>query len=90
MTVKKEQDLRTLWFEDYRSHLSSAATGASPEQITEALNAGFPVLQKFWAFKRTETFIARAQAVFGTEMREVSERVATENLPNRSCDPKDR
>jgi hypothetical protein len=90
MTVKKEQDLRTLWFEDYRFHLATATPDASPAQITEALNAGFPVLQKFWAFKRTETFIARAQAVFGTEMREVSERVARENLPTRDCGPKGR
>ncbi len=90
MTVRKEQDLRTLWFDDYRSHLATATPLASPAQITEALNAGFPVLQKFWAFKRTETFIARAQAVFGTEMREVGERVAKENLPPLDCDPKGR
>ena len=86
--VKTEQELRTLWFGDYRSHLAAAGPSRSAAQITEALNAGWPVLQNFWAFKRTEIFIARAQTIFGTEMRKINERVTMENLPPRDCDPK--
>jgi hypothetical protein len=88
--VTKDQDLRTLWFEDYRSHLATATPSASPAQITDALNAGWPILQQFWAFKRTEIFIDRALMTFGTEMRLLNERVTTENLPPRECDPKGR
>jgi len=88
--VKKEADLRTLWFEDYRSYLLTTTPSPSPAQVTEALNAGWPILQKFWAFKRTEIFVDRAQAIFGTEMREVTERVTRENLPPRDCEPKRR
>lgn len=88
IVVKKELDLRGLWFEDYRAHLAAEAPSASPAQITEALNVGWPTLQKFWAFKRTEIFITRAQAIFGTELREVNERVTKGNLPPRGCEPK--
>lgn len=87
IAVKKELDLRTLWFEDYRSHLAATAPTPPPAQITEALNAGWPILQKFWAFKRTEIFVDRAQTFFGTEMREVNERVTREHLPPRDCEP---
>lgn len=90
IAVKKEGDLRTLWFEDYRSYLATATPSPSPAQVTEALNTGWPVLQKFWAFKRTEIFIDRAQTTFGTAMREVNERVTTDNLPPRDCEPKGR
>ncbi len=90
IAVTKDQDLRTLWFEDYRSHLATAIPSASPAQVTDALNAGWPILQKFWAFKRTEIFIDRALMTFGTEMRLVNERVTTENLPPRECDSKGR
>lgn len=88
--VTKELDLRSLWFEDYRGHLTAATSSATEAQITEALNAGWPIVQKFWAFKRTEIFIFRAQATFGTEMREVNERAAQGNLPLRDCEPKGR
>ena len=88
--VRKEQDLRALWFEDCRAHLAALTPGPSPGEITEALNAGWPTLQKFWAFKRTEIFVDRAQTAFGREMREVNERVTRENLPPRGCEPKDR
>jgi hypothetical protein len=88
--VRREQDLRALWFEDYRAHLATLTPGPSPAQITEALNAGWPILQKFWAFKRTGIFIDRAQATFGTEMREVNERATRENLPPRDCEAKGR
>ncbi len=88
--VKKELDLRTLWFEDYRAYLSAATPSPSPAQVTEALNTGWPILQKLWAFKRTEIFVDRAQTVFGTEMREVNDRVTRENLPPRDCEPKGR
>ncbi len=88
--VTTEQELRTLWFGDYRSHLAAEGPSRSAAQITEALNAGWPVLQNFWAFKRTEIFIARAQTIFGTEMRRINERVTMENLPPRDCDPKGR
>lgn len=88
--VRKELDLRALWFEDYRGHLTASTPGATEAQITEALNAGWPIVQKFWAFKRTEIFIFRAQATFGTEMREVNERAARGNLPLRDCEPKGR
>jgi len=87
IAVKKELDLRALWFEDYRSHLAASAPTTAPAQITEALNAGWPILQKFWAFKRTEIFVDRAQTFFGTEMREVNERVTREHLPPRDCEP---
>jgi hypothetical protein len=90
IVVKRDQDLRALWFEDYRSHLAAEAPGRSAPQITDALNAGWPILQKFWAFKRTEVFIDRAQTTFGTEMRQISERVTKENLPSRGCDGKGR
>jgi hypothetical protein len=90
IVVKRELDLRALWFEDYRSYLATAAPGRSAAQITDALNAGWPVLQKFWAFKRTEIFVDRAQTIFGTEMREVDARVAKESLPPRDCEPKGR
>jgi hypothetical protein len=86
--IRKEQDLRTLWFEDYRSHLAGLSPAPSPAQITEALNAGWPVLQKLWAFKRTEIFIERAQTVFGTEMRQVNDRFNRGNLPVFGCDAK--
>ncbi len=88
--VRKELDMRALWFEDYRGHLTAATPSATEAQITEALNAGWPIAQKFWAFKRTEIFILRAQATFGTEMREVNERVTQGNLPLRDCEPKGR
>lgn len=88
IVVKKELDLRALWFEDYRAHLVAETPGAAPAQVTEALNAGWPALQKFWAFKRTEIFITRAQATFGTELREVNERVTSGNLPLRTCESK--
>lgn len=88
IVVKKELDLRALWFEDYRVHLAAENPGTSPAQITEALNAGWPTLQKFWAFKRTEIFITRAQAIFGAELREVNERVTQGNLPLRGCESK--
>jgi len=90
IVVKKEQDLRALWFEDYRSHLAATTPTPAPAQVTEALNAGWPVVQKFWAFKRTEIFVDRAQTFFGTEMREVNDRVTRENLPPRDCEPKGR
>ena len=90
IVVKSEQELRTFWFGDYRSHLATATPSRSAAQITEALNAGWPVLQNFWAFKRTEIFIARAQTIFGTEMRRINERLTTENLPPRDCAPKGR
>jgi hypothetical protein len=90
LVVKREPELRALWFEDYRSHLATAAPGRSAAQITDALNAGWPTLQKFWAFKRTEIFIDRAQTAFGKEMREVNERVTKESLPPRDCEPKGR
>jgi hypothetical protein len=89
IAVKREMDLRALWFEDYRAYLAAAAPAPPDAQITEALNAGFPVVQKFWAFKRTEIFVDRGQTFFGTEMREVNERVTKENLPPRGCDAKD-
>lgn len=88
IVVKRELDLRSLWFEDYRAHLASATPAPSPAQVTEALNAGWPVIQRFWAFKRTEIFVDRAQTIFGTEMREVNERVTRENLPARGCEPR--
>lgn len=87
IVVKREMDLRALWFDDYRAHLAAESPGAAPAQVTEALNAGWPTLQKFWAFKRTEIFITRAQAIFGAELREVSERVTRGNLPLRGCEP---
>ncbi len=90
ITVKKEQELRALWFEDYRAYLATASPSASPAQVTEALNAGWPILQKHWAFKRTGIFIDRAQSIFGTEMRQVHERVKTENLPPRDCESRGR
>ena len=90
IVVKRELDLRALWFEDYRAHLTASAPLATEAQISEALNAGWPITQKFWAFKRTEIFILRAQAAFGTEMREVNERVVQGNLPARDCEPKGR
>lgn len=90
IVVKKESDLRALWFEDYRSHLATTTPTPAPAPITEALNAGWPVIQKFWAFKRTEIFIDRAQTTFGTEMREVNERATRENLPTRDCEPRGR
>jgi hypothetical protein len=90
LAVKKDQDLRTLWFTDYRAYLAAMTDAPPPAQVTDALNTGWPVLQKFWAFKRTEIFIDRAQAVFGTEMREVNERVTRENLPRRDCETKGR
>jgi hypothetical protein len=86
IAVKREQDLRTLWFDDYRVHLANAEPGRTPSQIAEALNAGWPILQKFWAFKRTEIFVDRAQTAFGVEMRQVNERVTMERLPARDCD----
>ena len=88
--VKKELELRALWFEDYRSYLAALTPAPPPSQVTEALNAGWPILQRFWAFKRTEIFIDRAQTIFGTEMREVNERVTKESLPARDCQPKGR
>lgn len=88
IVVKREMDLRALWFEDYRAHLAAESPGAPPAQVTEALNAGWPTLQKFWAFKRTEIFITRAQAIFGAELREVNERVTKGNLPPRGCEAK--
>ena len=88
IAVKKELDLRALWFEDYRAYLLAATPAPPPAQVTEALNAGWPILQRFWAFKRTEIFVERAQTIFGTEMREVNERVTHENLPPRDCPPK--
>ena len=90
IVVKTEMDLRSLWFEDYRSHLADLAPAPPAAQITEALNLGWPVLQKFWAFKRTEIFVDRAQTIFGAEMREVNERVTQEHLPPRGCEPKGR
>ena len=90
IVVKKEQDLRALWFEDYRSYLATTTPSPPPALITDALNAGWPVVQKFWAFKRTEIFVDRAQTFFGTEMREVNERVTRDNLPARDCEPKGR
>ncbi|MBX7186817.1 MAG: hypothetical protein K1Y01_16870 [Vicinamibacteria bacterium] len=90
IAVKREADLRALWFEDYRAYLATTAPAPSPAQITEALNAGWPILQKFWAFKRTEIFVDRAQTAFGTQMREVYDRVTREGLPTRDCEPKAR
>jgi hypothetical protein len=87
LAVRKEADLRTLWFEDYRAHLATEFSNLSPAEITEALNAGWPILQRFWAFKRTEMFVVRAQATFGTAMREIQARVAKENLKTRPCSP---
>jgi hypothetical protein len=89
IVVKRELDLRALWFEDYRAYLAAGTPAPPAAQITEALNAGWPVVQRFWAFKRTEIFVDRAQTIFGTEMREVNERVTKENLPPRGCEPKD-
>ena len=89
IVVKRELDLRSLWFEDYRAYLAAGTPAPPATEITEALNAGWPVVQRFWAFKRTEIFIDRAQTIFGTEMREVNERVAKENLPPRGCEPKE-
>jgi hypothetical protein len=86
IAVRREQDLRALWFDDYRAYLSSAEPSRTAGQITEALNAGWPILQKFWAFKRTEIFVDRAQTAFGVEMRQVNERVTTERLPASDCD----
>lgn len=85
--VKTEPDLRALWFNDYRAYLSSSAPGRTPEKIDEALNAGWPVIQKFWALKRTSIFVDRALMAFGTEMRLVNERVTKENLPTGDCEP---
>jgi hypothetical protein len=88
IVIKKEQDLRALWFEDYHSHLSALSPAPPPAQITDALNAGWPVLQKLWAFKRTEIFIERAQSIFGTEMRQINERFNRGGLPVVGCDTK--
>lgn len=79
LAIKTDQDLRDLWFEDYRTHLAAAEFAPSQERINEALNAGWPTLQKFWAFKRTGIFIDRALMTFGNEMREVYERVTSGN-----------
>jgi len=81
LEVTTEQDLRALWFKDYRGHLAAADPAVTEEQISEALNAGWPTLQKFWAFKRTGIFIDRALMTFGNEMRDVYERATSENLP---------
>jgi hypothetical protein len=86
IAVRREQDLRALWFDDYRAYLATAEPTRTAAQIAEALNAGWPVLQKFWAFKRTEIFVDRAQMAFGAEMRQVNERVTMERLPARDCD----
>jgi len=85
--VRSEMDLRALWFKDYRDYLAAEAPGRPAAQVTEALNAGWPGLQKFWAFKRTEIFLDRAQTTFGTEMREVYERATARSLPRRDCEP---
>jgi hypothetical protein len=71
IAVTKEQDLRALWFDDYRAHLAAGSPTRTSERITDALNAGWPTLQKFWAFKRTEIFVDRAQTAFGVELREL-------------------
>jgi hypothetical protein len=90
IVVKKEQDLRALWFDDYRSYLAAQTPAPPAAQVTEALNIGWPVLQRLWAFKRTEIFVDRAQTAFGTEMRQVNERATHGNLPLTGCDAKGR
>jgi hypothetical protein len=71
LEVTTEQEMRSLWFDDYKAHLAKAVPAATPAQITDALNAGWPTVQKFWAFKRTEIFVDRAQTAFGLELRPV-------------------
>jgi hypothetical protein len=88
--VNAEPDLRALWFDDYRAFLATTDPGRSAAQITEALNAGWPILQKFWALKRTGIFIDRALMTFGAEMRQVNRRVTEESLPTGVCDPQGR
>jgi len=78
LEVKTEQELRTLWFETYGATLEGKGPTA---EVEAALNAGWPIVQKFWALKRTGIFIDRALAAFSTELRQISERAAAENLP---------
>ncbi|MEO8360138.1 MAG: hypothetical protein ABI672_08930 [Vicinamibacteria bacterium] len=86
LKIVKESELRDLWFKDYRTHLTTANTAVDPAVINTALNAGWPTLQKFWAFKRTEIFISRGQTAFGLEMREIHTRFNDESLPLLGCE----
>ncbi|MEO5761267.1 MAG: hypothetical protein ABIR28_03055 [Vicinamibacteria bacterium] len=88
LKVVKESELRDLWFKDYRSHLTTANSAVDPAVINTALNAGWPTLQKFWAFKRTEIFISRGQMAFGLEMREIQSRFNDQSLPLLGCEVK--
>ena len=71
LEVTTEQALRALWFDDYRGHLAAESPSTPAAQVMDALNAGWPTVQKFWAFKRTEFFVNRAQEAFGLQLRPV-------------------
>ena len=83
--VQKEQQLRDLWFKDYRGHLLREGSALDAAKATEALNAGWPVLQKYWAFKRTEVFVNQAQMKFGTQMREIYRIATSESFRANQC-----
>ena len=85
LSVTTESDLRDLWFKDYRAHLSKGGESAEAAPVRTALNAGWPTLQKFWAFKRTEIFVTRGQTAFGLEMREIYSRFNQGDLPVIGC-----
>ena len=84
--VTKESDLRDLWFKDYRAYLSKDGESADATAVRTGLNAGWPTLQKYWGFKRTEIFVTRGQVAFGLEMREIYSRYNREDLPVVGCE----
>ncbi|MEO8500818.1 MAG: hypothetical protein ABI565_07870 [Vicinamibacteria bacterium] len=86
ISVTKESELRDLWFKDYRAYLSKGGESTDATPVRNALNAGWPTLQKFWAFKRTEIFVTRGQTAFGLEMREIYSRYNKEDLPVVGCE----
>lgn len=83
--IQKESALRDLWFKDYRGHLLRDGSALDPAQVTEALNAGWPTVQKFWTFKRLEIFVTRAQAAFDKEMRDVYRTATSDGFRANDC-----
>lgn len=69
--VKSEDELRQLWFTYYRAYLLGGGQGLSASNraaINDALNAGWPHLHKYWAFKRAQLFTGEMQRSFRADI----------------------